>query len=98
MLLRNARKFGYTTFYDSVIRLLYQSGQAGLRCVKNNPKISMNASKKDLFLDHDIHSFLVIRVIFFFIVITLGNQANGDVTSDIASCHSGRKATLEGLT
>ena len=99
MHLRNARKFGYNTFCDSVIRLLYQLAQTGLCCITNNPKISMNASNKYLFLSHDICSFLVIRSICLFVcsVITQELGLIEKSPSQIFSCYSRGKVILKGL-
>ena len=49
------------TFSDSMIKLQYQSEQIQLCCITNNPQISVNGSKTDLFPDHAICPFLVIR-------------------------------------
>lgn len=51
-----------------MIGLLYRSRQIVLCCITNNPKISIYGSKIDLFLNHDICSFLVIRRVLFILI------------------------------
>lgn len=51
---RLTRKFSHVTFYDSMIKLPQQSEQIWLCCVTNNPQISTDGSKPDLFPDRAI--------------------------------------------
>lgn len=92
-------KFGYKTFWDSVIRLLYQSAQTGLCYITNNPKISMNASSIYLFLSHDICSFLVISSICLFVCLLCnhsGTWVNREVTFPNIQLLLQRKSDTQG--
>lgn len=92
------RKSRYMTFYDSMIKLQYQSEHIWLCCVTKNPKISVDGSKSDCFPpDHAICPFLVIRRALFIVIIQKLRLMKKSPSQTLPVVIPGERQTLEAL-